>query len=218
MKGFQAAMALPLRAKQSEKPLGTLTVYTWLKEGFEPEEVAMLEELAGDLGFAIASFRHRAEIDRLHLERTVNDQETIFTFVHMIEQRDTYTAGHTERVAAYCQLIAKEMGVVGHDIFKLYRAAIFHDIGKIATPDAVLLKPGNLSALDYELIKLHATAGYEMLSKIDSYKELAEIILHHHERHDGQGYPSGLQLSFTHISAGHRSYGTQEVDVRGWRS
>ena len=193
IKGFQAAIALPLRAKQSAEPLGALTVYTWLRDGFEQEEIAMLEELAGDLGFAIDSFRHREEIARLNLERTANYQETIYTFVNMIEQRDTYTAGHTERVARYCQLIAKEMGIDSHERAKLGKAAILHDIGKIATPDSVLLKPGKLSNLDYDLIKLHATAGYEMLSNIEMYKDLAEIIRYHHERHDGKGYPAGLK-------------------------
>ena len=193
MKGFQSVIALPLRARQSAEPLGALTVYTWLQEGFEREEIAMLEELAGDLGFAIGSFRHREEVARLTIERTANYEETIFTFVNMIEQRDTYTAGHTERVARYCQKIAKAMGVTDQETAKLYKAAILHDIGKIATPDSVLLKPGKLSSLDYDLIKLHASAGHEMLSNIEMYKELAEIILHHHERHDGQGYPDGLR-------------------------
>jgi len=190
IKGFQAAFALPLRAKQGAKALGVLTVYTWLKEGFEPEEIAMLEELAGDLGFAIDSFRHREEIARLNLERTANYQQTIYTFVTMIEQRDTYTAGHTERVARYCQQVAQAMQIPDEDRTKLYQAAILHDIGKIATPDSVLLKPGKLDALDYDLIKLHATVGYEILSSIDMYKELAEIIRYHHERHDGKGYPA----------------------------
>ena len=191
--GFQAAIALPLRARQAAKSIGTLTVYTWLKEGFESEEIAMLEELAGDLGFAIDSFRHRSEISRLTIERTANYEETIYSFVYMIEQRDTYTAGHTERVARYCQKIAAAMGVSSKDIDTLYRASILHDIGKIATPDSVLLKPGKLNSLDYDLIKLHATAGYEMLSNIEMYKDLAEIIRFHHERHDGKGYPAGLK-------------------------
>jgi len=111
IKGFQAAIALPLRARLSAEPLGTLTIYTWLQEGFEQEEIAMLEELAGDLGFAIDSFHHREEVARLTIERATNYEETIFTFVDMIEQRDTYTAGHTERVARYCQKIARIMGV-----------------------------------------------------------------------------------------------------------
>jgi putative nucleotidyltransferase with HDIG domain len=192
MKQFQSAIGLPLRDRQSAKPLGALTVYTWLREGFKKEEIGMLEELAGNLGFAISSFRHREEIIRLMAERTANYEETIFTFVNMIEQRDTYTAGHTERVAGYCQKIARAMGLADSETAKLYKAAILHDIGKIATPDSVLLKPGKLNSLDYDLIKLHATAGYEMLSNIEMYTELAKIILYHHERHDGRGYPAGL--------------------------
>ncbi|MDD3816108.1 MAG: HD domain-containing protein [Desulfocapsaceae bacterium] len=193
MEGFQAVISLPLRARQSAPPLGALTIYTWRKEGFEPEEKDMLDELAGDIGFAINSFRQREAVTKLTAERTANYEETIFSFVNMIEQRDTYTAGHTLRVAQYCQLIAKEIGIDHEQIVKLYKAAILHDIGKIATPDSVLLKPGKLTSLDYDLIKLHAFAGYEMLSQIEMYRELAEIILHHHERHDGKGYPDGLQ-------------------------
>lgn len=193
VKGFHAVISLPLRAKQSAPPLGVLTIYTWRKAGFEPEEKAMLDELAGDIGFAIDSFRQRASVATLTAERTANYEETIFSFVDMIEQRDTYTAGHTQRVAQYCELIARKMGIEHKDRKKLYKAAILHDIGKIATPDSVLLKPGKLTRLDYDLIKLHAFAGYEMLSQIEMYRDLTVIILHHHERHDGKGYPDGLQ-------------------------
>ena len=193
VKGFHAVISLPLRARQFDQPLGVLTIYTWRKEGFEPEEKDMLDELAGDIGFAIDSFRQKGSVAKLTAERTANYEETIFSFVDMIEQRDTYTAGHTERVAQYCERIAREMGIEQKEIRKLYKAAILHDIGKVATPDSVLLKPGKLTSLDYDLIKLHATAGYEMLSNIAMYQELAVIILHHHERFDGKGYPNGLQ-------------------------
>lgn len=193
VKGFQSVISLPLRANHSASPLGVLTIYTWRKEGFEPEEKDMLDELAGDIGFAIDSFRQRRSVTKLTAERTANYEETIFSFVEMIEQRDTYTAGHTERVAQYCERIAREMGIEQKQIRRLYKAAILHDIGKVATPDSVLLKPGKLTNLDYDLIKLHAYAGYEMLSKIEMYQELAVIILHHHERYDGKGYPDGLQ-------------------------
>lgn len=193
IRGFHSVISLPLRAHQSAQPLGALTIYTWRKEGFEPEEKAMLDELAGDIGFAIDSFKQKGAVAKLTAERTANYEETIFSFVDMIEQRDTYTAGHTERVAHYCELIAKEMGIEHKLITKLYKAAILHDIGKVATPDSVLLKPGRLTNLDYDLIKLHAFAGYQMLSQVEMYKELAVIILHHHERYDGKGYPHGLK-------------------------
>jgi len=191
--GLARSISLPLRPDRSSQPFGVLTVHTRRQEGFEPEERAMLEELAGDIGFAIASFRQQAEVAGLMAERTANYEETIFTFVDMIEQRDTYTAGHTERVASYSRKIAREMGLDMEDTRRLYKASVLHDIGKIATPDSVLLKPGKLSPLDHDLIKLHAVAGYEMLSNIEMYKDLAEIILHHHERYDGTGYPDRLQ-------------------------
>lgn len=133
------------------------------------------------------------EIRSLLAEKTENYEETIISFVNMIEQRDTYTAGHTWRVARYCRLIAEEMGLSDQQIRQLQKAAVLHDIGKISTPDSVLLKPGRLESLDYDLIKLHAVAGYKMLSQIKMYKDLAEIILHHHERYDGKGYPDQLQ-------------------------
>ncbi len=193
IKGFHSVISLPLRANYTASPLGVLTIYTWRKEGFEPEEKEMLSELAGDIGFAIDSFRQRGEVAKLTAQRTANYEETIFSFVDMIEQRDTYTAGHTKRVAEYCELIAKEIGIDENQVRKLYKAAILHDVGKVATPDSVLLKPGQLTSLDYDLIKLHAFAGYEMLSNIEMYQELAVVILHHHERYDGKGYPNGIK-------------------------
>ncbi len=191
--GYRAVIALPLRADKYTPALGALSVYTLRLEGFEQEEIAMLEELAGDIGFAISSFRQKAMVAKLETERTENYEETIVSFANMIDQRDTYTAGHTTRVAHYCGLIAREMGLGEEQTSILLKAATLHDIGKIATPDSVLLKPGKLSALDYDLIKLHASAGYDMLFNLTMYKGLAKIIRHHHERYDGMGYPDRLQ-------------------------
>ncbi|NOQ46103.1 MAG: PhnD/SsuA/transferrin family substrate-binding protein, partial [Desulfobulbaceae bacterium] len=151
---FRAVVALPLRADQYTPALGALSVYTLRKEGFEQEEIAMLEELAGDIGFAISSFKQRETVARLETERTENYEETILSFANMIDHRDTYTAGHTLRVAHYCKLLAREMDFTEEQVGVLHKAATLHDIGKIATPDSVLLKPGKLSALDYDLIKL----------------------------------------------------------------
>lgn len=191
--GFQAVAALPLRADRYTRAIGALSVYTMRKEGFEQEETAMLEELAGDIGFAVNSFRQRERVSGLEKERTENYEETILSFAKMIDQRDTYTAGHTSRVAHYSRLLAVELGLDDEQIGVLQRAASLHDIGKIATPDSVLLKPGKLSELDYDLIKQHPSAGHAMLANITMYKGLAEIIRHHHERYDGTGYPDGLR-------------------------
>jgi two-component system, LuxR family, sensor histidine kinase TtrS len=190
--GVRAVVALPLRHDAYAQPIGHLCILSGRSEGFASEEIAMLEQLAGDIGFAIHAYTQQAEARRLEQERINNYEETILSLVDMIEKRDTYTAGHTRRVAQYCGLIARQLGHDDTEIEKLKRAAILHDIGKIAIPDAVLLKPGILTPLEYELIKQHAEEGYETLNRIDMYKELAEIMRSHHEREDGSGYPRGL--------------------------
>ncbi|MDF1877620.1 response regulator, partial [Sulfurimonas sp. SAG-AH-194-L11] len=126
-------------------------------------------------------------------EKYSNFEKTLQSLVDMIEGRDTYTGGHSQRVADYCRLIAKDMGFSHDECILIYRAGILHDIGKITTPDAVLLKPGKLTSLEYKLIKLHVTVSYDLLTDIPMYHDMAEIIRHHHEHYDGSGYPSGLQ-------------------------
>ncbi len=191
--GIAAVASLPLRRDAYADPFGVLCVLTTRVDGFDAEEVAMLEQLAGDIGFAIQSYRHQAESARLQQERIGNYEDTILAMVEMIEKRDTYTAGHTRRVAHYCGLVAAHLGYGEQDIERLKGAAILHDIGKIAIPDAVLLKPSSLTSLEYDLIKQHVDVGYEALSRIEMYRELAEIMRHHHERQDGHGYPAGLK-------------------------
>ncbi len=122
-----------------------------------------------------------------------NYEQHIFSLVNIIEKRDAYTAGHTQRVAKYAKLIAKEMGFLEDQIDDIYRACMLHDIGKISIPDSILLKPGKLTPLEYEIIKEHVSISYELLSSVDIYKDIAEIIRYHHERYDGSGYPNGLK-------------------------
>ena len=134
-----------------------------------------------------------AEIAKKDRELVENFEKTLESFVKMLEERDTYTAGHSQRVAKYSHLIAQEMGLSKDECNLLYRAGILHDIGKIATPDSVLLKPDKLSELEYKLIQEHVNASYKILAEIPMYKELADIIVGHHERYDGGGYPNGLK-------------------------
>ncbi len=120
-------------------------------------------------------------------------EEHIFSLVNIIDKRDSYTAGHTHRVAEYSLMVAKEMGFSKREQDKIYKAGILHDIGKISTPDSILLKPGKLNRLEFEIIKEHSEVGYELLKQVGIYKEIAEIMRHHHERYDGGGYPQGLK-------------------------
>jgi diguanylate cyclase (GGDEF)-like protein/putative nucleotidyltransferase with HDIG domain len=128
------------------------------------------------------------------VENKVKDYEQhVFSLVNIIEKRDSYTAGHSQRVAKYSVLIAKEMGFNEDKIDDIHRACMLHDIGKISTPDSILLKPGKLNTLEYEIIKEHVVMSYELLCTVDIYKDIAEIVRHHHERYDGGGYPQGLK-------------------------
>ena len=128
------------------------------------------------------------------LEEKIKDYEQhIFSLVNIIEKRDSYTAGHSKRVAKYSVLIAEQMGYNKDKLDDLYRACMLHDIGKISTPDSILLKPGRLTPLEYEIIKEHVVVSYELLNGVDIYKDIAEIVRHHHEHYDGSGYPQGLK-------------------------
>lgn len=128
-------------------------------------------------------------ISSLEEEKSKNQSQLIEMLISMIEQRDSYTAGHTQRVALYCELIAKKLFIGEERIELLIQAAKLHDIGKISIPDSLLLKPARLNQNEYHLIKQHLNVGYEILSKIDYYKDIAEIMRYHHEKYDGSGYP-----------------------------
>jgi len=138
------------------------------------------------------------ELKALMMKQECNYENTLLSMVNMIDQRDSYTAGHSQRVSDYCYRIAKEMGYSEEDCATVSKAGILHDIGKIATPDVVLLKPQSLNDLEYTLIKEHANVGYEVLKDIPMFKELATIVRDHHERCDGSGYPRGLKHQEIH--------------------
>jgi putative nucleotidyltransferase with HDIG domain len=109
-----------------------------------------------------------------------------------VETRDPYTAGHQLRVADLSSAIAKELGFSEEQIEAVHLDAAVHDIGKIALPVEILVKPGQLSEMEMELLKPHAELGYKILKSIEFPWPIAEIVLQHHERMDGSGYPQGL--------------------------
>lgn len=137
----------------------------------------------------------RSEISDMLKFQIDNYEQTLISMVEMIEERDTYTAGHSKRVAMYSKMIAKEMGYSEEECVLIYQAGILHDIGKIATPDAVLLNPKNLNNIEYKLIQEHVSVSYRVLEKIPMFNSMAEIVYSHHERYDGNGYPRGLKAN-----------------------
>lgn len=143
----------------------------------------------------VTLFRDRTkDLEYKNLQKHIIDSknEMLWMLIDAIDKRDPYTAGHTKRVAIYCELIAKGMDYSKEDIDLLIDAAHLHDIGKISTPDVILLKPTHFEADEYEIMKLHLQTGYELLMQTDDYKEIAEVMRYHHERCDGTGYPMGI--------------------------
>jgi HD-GYP domain-containing protein (c-di-GMP phosphodiesterase class II) len=120
---------------------------------------------------------------------------TIEVLVSALDAKDPFTRLHSERVAAITNSVAKRLGLDEQDVKRITYAARIHDIGKVAIPDSVLLKPGKLSAEEFALIKSHPAKGIEVLQPMRSRlaKDVQGVILHHHERWDGSGYPGKLK-------------------------
>ena len=106
-----------------------------------------------------------------------------------VDAKDSYTAGHSDRVSYYSVLIGKQLGLPEDEIEILRQGALFHDIGKIGIPDAVLQKPGKLTDEEYDDIKNHPSIGAKILGPAKLFEKLIPMVLHHHERYDGRGYP-----------------------------
>lgn len=110
-----------------------------------------------------------------------------------LEARDVYTKGHSTRVADMTEDLAQKIGLRGKELEKIHIAAHLHDIGKIGISDQILNKKGKLLNHEFEIIKTHPIIGYNILSRSSRLREIAKIVLYHHERWDGKGYPDGLK-------------------------
>jgi response regulator RpfG family c-di-GMP phosphodiesterase len=131
-------------------------------------------------------------------ERSVEGLEkalsgTIRAMASTVETRDPYTAGHQRRTADLARAIATEMGVSRKEVDGIHMAGLIHDLGKISVPAEILSKPARLNELEFGIIKTHPKVGYDILKPIEFPWPIAEIVLQHHERMDGSGYPNGLR-------------------------
>lgn len=130
-------------------------------------------------------FKHLFGNSRLH--------DVIECLTTAMEAKDSYTSGHSNRVADLSLNLAKAMGIKGSKLENIHLAAHLHDIGKIGIPESVLNKPGKLLPEEWAEIKRHPEIGYNILKKSKHMTEISEIVLYHHERWDGKGYPKGLR-------------------------
>ncbi len=143
----------------------------------------------------LLSERDRAETDlQQSLEMLQRALEGIIhTVAVTVETRDPYTAGHQKRVASLACEIARQMGLSDHVIDGIRMAGVIHDHGKISVPAEILSKPGSLTRLEFGIIQTHPQVGYDILKTIEFPWPVDRMILQHHEREDGSGYPQGLK-------------------------
>lgn len=120
-------------------------------------------------------------------------KEIIGAFTNCIDGKDSYTNGHSRRVAKYTKMLAQKLGESEKTVEQFYNIALLHDIGKIGIPEAILTKPGKLTNEEFTIMKNHAARGYDILKDVTIQKDLPSGARYHHERFDGKGYPDGLK-------------------------
>ena len=189
--GFASCIALPLM--DGDSAFGALVLFDDKKNVFDADEVLVLQEMSGDLAFGILTLRvklaHREHEQRLHK----NMLQTVGAIASIVEMRDPYTSGHQARVAEIAKEIARQMGLTEEQMQAIHLAGLVHDLGKIRIPAEILSKPSRLNEIEYSLIKMHPQAGYDILKGVDFSWPIAEMVMQHHERMDGSGYPRGLK-------------------------
>src|SRR6266478_6075738 len=130
---------------------------------------------------------------KLRTDELERAESVLFTLARSIEGKDPYTHGHCERLAQYSARLGEHLKLSEEQLIALRRAGVVHDVGKIAVPDAILLKPGPLTVEEWALIKEHPVVGERICAPLKSFRVVLPIIRHHHEKFDGSGYPDRLR-------------------------
>jgi putative nucleotidyltransferase with HDIG domain len=121
-----------------------------------------------------------------------NYRATLRSLARALEARDAETRGHSDRVVAYCLKLGQTLGLTDHELLALEQGALLHDIGKIGTPDGILLKPGELTDEEWQVMRQHIDHGAAIVGEVELLRDALWVIQEHHERWDGTGYPRGL--------------------------
>jgi len=189
-RGYMSSIAIPFR--QFEGEMACLTAYGVRVSRWSDAERRLMEQVASGLGFGITTLR--TAVAKAHYQESLSTslKQTIEVIAETVDQRDPYTAGHQRRVADLCVAIACKLGLSSERTQGLRLAASIHDLGKIGVPAEILAKPGRLTENQYNLIKEHTQLGYEIVKNVQFPWPIAQMILQHHERLDGSGYPQGL--------------------------
>lgn len=189
-RGYASSICLPL--KEYGVVFGVLNIYAAESSAFDEEEVRLLSEMADDLAYGIVNLRARKLVSESEQRLRKSLEATVEAIAATVETRDPYTAGHERRVALLATAIAREMKLPPEQVEGIHFGGLIHDLGKLYVPAEILSKPGRLSPVEFELVKQHPKAGYDIIKSIEFPWPVSRMVLEHHERLDGSGYPNHL--------------------------
>ncbi|MBM7866287.1 HD domain-containing protein [Heliobacterium gestii] len=181
--GYHSIVYVPVMA--GDKALGTIIVSNREAGFYADGTVDRLMELAQAIAIALKSAHAYASLNSAFWQM-------IRTLSRAIDMRDAYTGGHSEQVMLLSRTIARLAGLSDSEIETVGIAGLLHDVGKIGIRESILQKPGPLSAAEFNEMKSHSALGAELLRPIGLFRNVADIVYHHHEHYDGRGYPVGL--------------------------
>ncbi|HNV68774.1 MAG TPA: HD domain-containing protein, partial [Candidatus Ozemobacteraceae bacterium] len=181
---IKSSICVPLRAK--ENSIGVLAVSDKLSgAAFDENDLEMLSTLGAQIAIAIHNAKLYEDLEASYLA-------AVRALANSLDAKDTYTRGHSERVALYSVAIGRRMNLNAEDIRTLQIGSLLHDIGKIGISEAIIRKPTRLSDDEYELIKTHPVQGASIIEPAKFLRTKIPLVKYHHERYDGKGYPEGL--------------------------
>jgi PAS domain S-box-containing protein/putative nucleotidyltransferase with HDIG domain len=189
--GIASSATLPIRGDHGVTAV--LNVYSTANAAFDNVELILLRQFANSLGIALTRLHAMTALESVSRALSQSSLAVIEAMSAALEQRDPYTAGHQTRVAVLAVAIARELGWAEERIEGLRLGAMIHDIGKIGVPADILNRPGKLAKAEMEIIKTHPQVGHDILKNVTFPWPIQDMVLQHHERLDGSGYPRGLK-------------------------
>ena len=185
--GFITRSIIAVPMIVSRKKIGVIQVLNKLDgSDFNNEDSEILMSVASTAAMAIENTRLQHEVQDGY-------KSTISALAATVDAKDPYTCGHSTRVKEYALLAGIQLSLSKNELDILEYGGILHDVGKIGIPDSILLKPGPLNHQEWTVMREHPIIGFNILKDVSFLEEVSKLVLHHHERYDGTGYPSGLQ-------------------------
>ena len=190
----QSASAIHVPLRHGDRIVGVLSAQSYRTKAYTHEDVEVLQSLAHLVAGAFENLWQVFRLRELYLA-------SVKALAAAVDARDPYTRSHSARVSALARLIADEMRLDEDEVRRIQLGALLHDIGKIGIPDAILNKPAALSADEWVVMRTHPSIGASIIEAVEPLADLAEVVREHHERHDGTGYPAGIDGSRISLAA-----------------